>query len=84
MSEAHLLAEMDRHEAMAWDALHHHKFWLFGYHAGTWGNYNHLLAKATKRRDPFSDLVQLSRHRAPHRAPQTCFQDSANQQEAPR
>ena len=45
----------------AWQALSAYKFWMFGYHAGRWVNYNNLL----KERDPnpFKDIVALARRK---------------------
>lgn len=50
---------MDDAERKAWKALAGYKFWMFGYHAGRWINYNNLLDK--KRPNPFIEAVVLAR-----------------------
>jgi len=45
----------------AWEALSGYKFWMFGYHAGRWVNYNRLLPKPERLGNPFIDAVKLAR-----------------------
>jgi len=46
-------------ERKAWEALSGYKFWMFGYHAGRWVNYNNLLNE--RRPSPFKDAVKMAR-----------------------
>ncbi len=46
-------------EAKAWEALSGYKFWMFGYHAARWINYNRLLDKPLH--NPFHEAVKLGR-----------------------
>jgi len=48
-------------ERKAWEALSGYKFWMFGYHAGRWVNYNNLLS--SKLPNPFKDAVILARNK---------------------
>lgn len=45
-------------EAKAWEALSGYKFWMFGYHAARWVNYNQLLPPKLRFRSPFKSLVE--------------------------
>lgn len=56
-----VLKAMEDAERKAWEALSGYKFWMFGYHAGRWINYNNLLDK--KLSNPFSDAVKLARNK---------------------
>lgn len=47
----------------AWKSLAGYKFWMFGYHAGRWVNYNRLLPAGHRHPNPFKGLVQLARGR---------------------
>ena len=47
-------------EGKAWEALSGYKFWMFGYHAARWVNYNMLLARHERLRSPFRPLVHLA------------------------
>lgn len=38
-----ILASMRDAEIKAWEGLRGYKFWMFGYHAARWVNYNQLL-----------------------------------------
>jgi len=59
--ETLILEAMEEAERKAWEALAGYKFWMFGYHAARWINYNKLLSKP--RRNPFSDSVELARQK---------------------
>ena len=48
-------------ERKAWEAMSGYKFWMFGYHAARWVNYNHLLPK--QEPSPFKDAVHLARRK---------------------
>ena len=52
---------MEDAERKAWEALSGYKFWMFGYHAGRWINYNNLLQ--SKRRNPFACAVKMARQK---------------------
>lgn len=58
-AESNILKAMDEAEIKAIDNLARYKFCNFGYHAANWVNYNKLLK--TKKPNPFSNLVNLSR-----------------------
>lgn len=45
----------------AWEALSGYKFWMFGYHAARWVNFNRLLPGGEKLPSPFRDAVGLAR-----------------------
>lgn len=57
--EEKVLAALIESEAKAWEALSGYKFWMFGYHAARWINYNNLLP--VKRPNPFRECVALAR-----------------------
>lgn len=59
MAEKKILKAMKDAETKAWQALAGYKFWMFGYHAGRWVNYNNLLDK--KQENPFRSAVKLAR-----------------------
>jgi len=63
--EDKILAQMEDAERKAWEALGGYKFWMFGYHAGRWINYNNLLAQ--KQPNPFKDTVHLARTKLENR-----------------
>ena len=46
-------------ETKAWKALAGYKFWMFGYYAAQWVNYNKLLDH--KKPNPFKRSVDLGR-----------------------
>ena len=52
-----VLAAMQDAETKAWEALSGYKFWMFGYHAARWVNYNQLLEQRQRFRSPFRTLV---------------------------
>ncbi len=56
-----ILAAMEDAERKAWEALAGYKFWMFGYHAGRWVNYNALLTRPERRPNPFREAVKLAR-----------------------
>lgn len=56
-----IFSAMKDAEARAIDALARYKFWMFGYHAGRWVNYNRLLPKDERRENPFRKLVKVAR-----------------------
>ena len=56
-----ILEQMADAERKAWEALSGYKFWMFGYHAGRWINYNNLLDD--KNGNPFKDAVALARRK---------------------
>lgn len=58
-----VLVKMKDAEDKAWASLAGYKFWMFGYHAARWVNYNNLLKDCGHpgRPSPFSDLVKLAR-----------------------
>ena len=60
---AKILASLIDSEAKAWEALSGYKFWMFGYHAARWVNYNMLLPTHERLRSPFKILVQSARDR---------------------
>jgi len=47
-------------ETKAWEALRGYKFWMFGYHAARWVNYNQLLPQQRRFRSPFKSLVEIA------------------------
>lgn len=61
-SEEKIREMMAEAESKAWEALSGYKFWMFGYHAARWVNYNHLLIK--KCPSPFREAVDLARTKA--------------------
>jgi len=56
-----IIEAMKDAEKKAWEALAGYKFWMFGYHAGRWVNYNKLLPKSLP--NPFKDAVTLARQK---------------------
>lgn len=61
MMQGKVLLAMQDAEFKAWTALAGYKFWMFGYHAARWINYNNLLDH--KRPNPFKDAVKLAREK---------------------
>lgn len=61
MSDDRILAAMQDAERKAWEALSGYKFWMFGYHAGRWINYNNLLVE--RRPNPFAATVKVAREK---------------------
>lgn len=55
-----ILAAMHDAETKAWEALRGYKFWMFGYHAARWVNYNQLLPQQRRFRSPFKSLVEIA------------------------
>lgn len=55
-----ILASMRDAETKAWEALSGYKFWMFGYHAARWVNYNQLLPQIRRFRSPFRSLVEIA------------------------
>lgn len=55
-----ILAAMFDAEVKAWEALRGYKFWMFGYHAARWVNYNQLLPMQRRFRSPFKSLVEIA------------------------
>jgi len=60
-TETKIFDAMTDAEQKAWEALSGYKFWMFGYHAGRWINYNKLLDKPLA--NPFRDAVNLARNK---------------------
>jgi len=58
-----ILDSMEDAERKAWKALAGYKFWMFGYHAARWINYNKLLPGLDRRPSPFRDAVKLGREK---------------------
>lgn len=58
-----VLAAMQDAETKAWEALSGYKFWMFGYHAGRWINYNNLLPPTDRKASPFKATVELARRK---------------------
>jgi len=56
-----IIEQMADAEQKAWEALSGYKFWMFGYHAARWVNYNKLLPN--KRPNPFAEAVVLARNK---------------------
>jgi len=54
-----ILGAMNDAERKAWEALSGYKFWMFGYHAARWINYNNLLSE--RYPNPFRECVILAR-----------------------
>ena len=54
-----IINAMNDAERKAWEALSGYKFWMFGYHAARWINYNNLLSD--KFSSPFKECVHLAR-----------------------
>ena len=61
MNNDRILAEMGDAERKAWEALSGYKFWMFGYHAGRWINYNNLLD--IRLPNPFAATVRVAREK---------------------
>ncbi len=59
--DSKIIQAMQDAERKAWEALSGYKFWMFGYHAGRWVNYNNLLSR--KFQNPFRDCVALARRK---------------------
>jgi hypothetical protein len=55
-----ILAAMRDAETKAWEGLRGYKFWMFGYHAARWVNYNQLLPTQRRFRSPFKALVEIA------------------------
>lgn len=55
-----LISAMYDAETKAWEALRGYKFWMFGYHAARWVNYNQPLPAQRKFRSPFRSLVEIA------------------------
>lgn len=55
-----IFAAMRDAETKAWEGLRGYKFWVFGYHAARWVNYNQLLPTARRFRNPFKSLVEIA------------------------
>jgi len=55
-----ILAAMRDAETKAWEGLRGYKFWMFGYHAARWVNYNQLLPQQRRFRSPFKALVEIA------------------------
>lgn len=62
-----IFASMVEAEVKAWEALAGYKFWMFGYHAARWVNYNQLLPRERRMASPFRSLVLFGRTRADER-----------------
>jgi len=61
LTKAKIQDEMADAIDKAWEALSGYKFWMFGYHAGRWVNYNRLLPMPERQPNPFRDAVKLAR-----------------------
>lgn len=59
-ADAKILAAMHDAETKAWEGLRGYKFWMFGYHAARWVNYNQLLPQPRRFRNPFKSLVEIA------------------------
>lgn len=57
---AAIFAAMHDAETKAWEGLRGYKFWMFGYHAARWVNYNQLLPTSRRFRNPFKSLVEIA------------------------
>jgi hypothetical protein len=55
-----IFAAMRDAETKAWEGLRGYKFWMFGYHAARWVNYNQLLPPGRRFRSPFKALVEIA------------------------
>lgn len=55
-----IFAAMRDAETKAWEGLRGYKFWMFGYHAARWVNYNQLLPPVRRFRSPFKALVEIA------------------------
>jgi len=55
-----IIAAMADAETKAWEGLRGYKFWMFGYHAARWQNYNQLLPSTRRFRSPFRALVEIA------------------------
>jgi hypothetical protein len=58
--DAAILSAMRDAELKAWEGLRGYKFWMFGYHAARWVNYNQLLPSQRRFRSPFKSLVEIA------------------------
>ena len=58
-----ILAAMRDAETKAWEGAAGYKFWMFGYHAARWVNYNQLLPSDQRFRNPFKALVEIARQK---------------------
>lgn len=56
-----IFASMAEAEVKAWEALAGYKFWMFGYHAARWVNYNSLLPRHRRLANPFREMVHWGR-----------------------
>ncbi len=64
-----ILNSMEDAEEKAWKALAGYKFWMFGYHASRWVNYNKLLKDSSQiemrkfafKKNPFTSLISKVR-----------------------
>jgi hypothetical protein len=56
-----IIEAMSIAENKAWQALSGYKFWMFGYHAARWINYNNLLDRENRKANPFIVLVKMAR-----------------------
>lgn len=63
MTDELLFAAMRDAETKAWEGLRGYKFWMFGYHAARWVNYNQLLPTPRRFRNPFKSLVEIADHK---------------------
>lgn len=55
-----IIAAMNDAEIKAWEGLRGYKFWMFGYHAARWVNYNQLLPLGRRFRSPFKAVVEIA------------------------
>jgi len=60
VSDDIIVAAMADAEQKAWEGLRGYKFWMFGYHAARWVNYNALLPHSRRFRSPFKALVEIA------------------------
>lgn len=60
-NDAYWRKVLDEEERKAFAALSRYKFWMFGYHAAMWVNYNRH--SGLKAKNPFRDLVKQARER---------------------
>ena len=59
--ENNVIEAMADAKKKALDALARYKFWMFGYHAARWVNYNKLFIQAERQANPFLSLVHTAR-----------------------
>jgi len=71
-------AAMQDAELKAWEALSGYKFWMFGYHAGRWINYNNLLSQGERKSNPFAEAVKLARRKRDEAEGQTSIEIKAD------